>query len=429
MSSFKLYTYANNYRAWKALIAAQYAQITIEVPAFEFGKDNKTECFKAKNPLGKVPVLETQHGTIFESNAIARYVARVRPDVGLYGGSVFQAGQVDQWLDFSTNELEPPRGVWIYPILGYLAFNPKAYAEAKKDVANALSVLNSHLEHHTFLVGHQVTVADIVIVSALVELYRQVFAPDFIKPFVNVTRWFTTCINQPEFVKIIGKVDFAKEEAKAPQAGKADKKEKPKEDKPKEAAKKEDKPKKPAKEAEDDGGDLDDEEHKPKKTKSALDLLPPSPMVLDTVKRTAYAERPIALSFFPWLWENFDAAGWSWWTCHYKYDDENTVMFRTSNLVSGFIQRCDSVRKYSMGVLNMIGNADEETPPFKVLGCFMFRGLEIPKVEMLEENPDSEYYTWTKIDVSSDAGKQLIRDLYTADTIHGQKVLERKMFK
>lgn len=147
------------------------------------------------------------------------------------------------------------------------------------------------------------------------------------------------------------------------------------------------------------------------------------------MKRTAYAERPIAQSFFPWLWQNFDAAGWSWWVCHYKYDDENTVMFRTSNLVSGFLQRCDSVRKYSMGVVNITGNADEETPPFKVSGVFMFRGLEVPKVEMYQENPDSEYYTWEKIDVSNHKGQQLIKDFFTADALEGLKVLERKMFK
>jgi hypothetical protein len=55
------------------LIAAQYAGISIDVPAFEFAKDNETADFKAKFPTQKVPALDTPNGPIFESNAMARY--------------------------------------------------------------------------------------------------------------------------------------------------------------------------------------------------------------------------------------------------------------------------------------------------------------------------------------------------------------------
>ncbi|KAB7504935.1 Elongation factor 1-gamma [Armadillidium nasatum] len=72
-----LYTYPENFRAYKALIAAQYsgAQVTTD-PAFNFGETNKTEAFLKKFPLGKVPAFETSNGDgIFESNAISWAVA------------------------------------------------------------------------------------------------------------------------------------------------------------------------------------------------------------------------------------------------------------------------------------------------------------------------------------------------------------------
>jgi len=206
---------------WKALVAAAYNQVDVELPAFDMAKGaHKTEAFLQKNPLGKVPVLETPHGCLFESGAIARYVARLRADANLLGASNFQQGQVDQWIDFCSNEVEPARSIWLYPILGYQTFNDKANQEAKKEMTNALTVLNQHLLRNTYLVGNAVTLADIVIVTALVDLYRLVFAPEFISQFLNVTRWFTTCINQPEFAKVIGKVEFAKEEAQPPKANK-----------------------------------------------------------------------------------------------------------------------------------------------------------------------------------------------------------------
>ena len=72
-------------------------------------EENKTAEFLALSPLGKVPVLVTPQGSIFESNAIARYVARVRRDTELYGATFFESGQIDSWIDFCCHELELPK--------------------------------------------------------------------------------------------------------------------------------------------------------------------------------------------------------------------------------------------------------------------------------------------------------------------------------
>ena len=58
------------------------------------GVDNQSPEFLALNPLGKVPVLETPEGGIFESNAIARYVAGLKADTTLLGATYFESGQV-----------------------------------------------------------------------------------------------------------------------------------------------------------------------------------------------------------------------------------------------------------------------------------------------------------------------------------------------
>ena len=51
----KLYTYPGNKNAYKALIAAQYVSVDIEVPSdFQFGVTNKTPEFLKLNPNGKV---------------------------------------------------------------------------------------------------------------------------------------------------------------------------------------------------------------------------------------------------------------------------------------------------------------------------------------------------------------------------------------
>lgn len=50
-----LYTYPENFRAYKALIAAQYSGTDVKVaPNFVFGETNKSEDFLKKFPAGKV---------------------------------------------------------------------------------------------------------------------------------------------------------------------------------------------------------------------------------------------------------------------------------------------------------------------------------------------------------------------------------------
>merc|ERR550537_1573724 len=112
----KLYTYPYAVRAFKVLIAAEYAGVPVEVaPDFQMGVTNKTPAFLKLNPAGTVPTLELADGTgIFESNAIMRYVARLS-DNGLFGASPVQAALVEQWIDFAANEVEGPLNSWVYP--------------------------------------------------------------------------------------------------------------------------------------------------------------------------------------------------------------------------------------------------------------------------------------------------------------------------
>ncbi|VAI89692.1 unnamed protein product [Triticum turgidum subsp. durum] len=106
-----LHSGSGNKNAFKALIAAEYCGVKVELPKnFEMGVSNKTPEFIKMNPLGKVPVLETPDGAVFESNAIARYVARSKGDNLLWGGSLVEYARVEQWMDFAATEVDllPP---------------------------------------------------------------------------------------------------------------------------------------------------------------------------------------------------------------------------------------------------------------------------------------------------------------------------------
>jgi elongation factor 1-gamma len=470
--ALKLYTFPGNFRAWKIQIAAEYAGVDIEVPKFDFPKENHSDEFKRRHhPLGKVPALETPHGSLFESGAILRYVARSRPDANLFGSDFWRQARVEQYLEFCNNEFEAPRSIWLYPILGYMAYDETAYAGAKKDVENVMSVLDAHLLNHTFLVGHSISLADISFVCALHGLYTTVMDPVFAAQFPNVLRWFNTCVHQPQFAKVIGPVTFATEEKKAPRsavsAGKKHDGGGKKADaaagagaaggaaaagsNKKEGGKKGGDGGKKADGGKKDGGKKASDESRAKKTaattssedledaaaaeemakakrKNPLDALPASTMVFDTVKKLFFSQRPYNPNFWGEFWKIFDNAGYSFWQCENK-DLVKEEYWRVCNLAGGFIQRAEDCRKYAFGVINITGK-DEDTQPFKIGGAWLFRGTDI--IAEMKECPDSESYTFTRIDVTNDAGKARVQAIYTGAApmcAAGQQLLERRYFK
>jgi len=138
-----LYTYPDNFRAQKALIAAKYSGAQLSLAKdFKFGETNKSPEFLKKFPLGKVPAFEGSDGVLLtESNAIAYYVANDE----LRGGSDAAArAQVVQWMAMADNEILPAACTWVFPTMGIMQFNKNATERAKEDVKAALKSLNDH---------------------------------------------------------------------------------------------------------------------------------------------------------------------------------------------------------------------------------------------------------------------------------------------
>lgn len=444
MSTYRIYSYPDNYRVWKTQIAAAYNNLEVElVSDFKFGVDNKTPEFLRKNPFGKVPVLETPQGAVFESNAIARYIARVRNDTDLYGSSFFESSQVDQWLDAVANEFEPALTVLYFYTRKIYPISEEQHNEALKDIEKFLTILDNYLLTRTYLVGNKVTLADIVTACALVNGYRGNFGKNIENKFINLNRWFLTCVNQPNFVKVLGPVHAgsaggdapaAAAKAASPKAAPADsgkgkgKGKEEKAEKAEKAGKKDKQEKKPEKAAAAAAAEEEPEEsYEDKKGANPLDSLPKSKMIFDAVKRQFFECKKNSTDFFTPFWsETYDPEGYCVYFIDYKYNDENNVFYMTSNLVNGYIQRLEDLRKYGFGVLNVTGQ-DEDTKPFNIRGVFFFRGPK-PPAEMVD-CPDTEYYSLTPLDSSSDEDRQLIEDAFLGATFKGENVLDRRYFK
>jgi elongation factor 1-gamma len=114
-NSYKLHAPEASFRAFSALIAAEYNGVAIEV--------SSDLAASALSPTGKLPLLEIQPKfgaptRIFSSQAIARYIAGLRRDTGLLGTNFSEQASIDAWMDFCAQDLELPACIWFYPVRG-----------------------------------------------------------------------------------------------------------------------------------------------------------------------------------------------------------------------------------------------------------------------------------------------------------------------
>ncbi|KAJ1974675.1 hypothetical protein H4R35_003504 [Dimargaris xerosporica] len=407
-----LHTPKVNFRGYKARIVAEYNNVVVDLPAeFDYAQTATAE-YKAKFPLGKSPGLELKDGsTVFDSSAIAYYIAGLKENSPLLGRNHRECTEILQYIMFAESDLMPALFTWFGPIMGFQSYNKVVVNEAKETTGKLLTALNQILLTRTFLVGERLTLADIIVVCDLVLPYKKVFSPEFRAPLKNLNRYFWTCINQPEFRKVLGDIKYLDQEPTYVMPKKEPKKEKAA--KPKVAAA-------PAKKA---AAPAEDEPKPEPKPKSKLDLLPPSSFNLEAWKRfySNNDTKPDAMNYF---WENFDPEGYSLWKMQFKYNDELTLTFMSANQIGGFYARLERARKYAFGSVLVLGqNNDNE-----IRGYFVIRGQEVPFE--ITDAADYESYEFTKVDPSDPKIKEEVADYFAWEgPTLPREVADGKVFK
>ena len=82
-------------------IALHEAQIPFEPVFIDFsGGEQNGEAFRALNPNGRVPLLETPDGLLTETPAILDYIAAIKPEAGLLPDAPYAAAQTRAVMSF-----------------------------------------------------------------------------------------------------------------------------------------------------------------------------------------------------------------------------------------------------------------------------------------------------------------------------------------
>jgi len=127
-------------------------------------EESRGEEHLARHPLGRVPVLETDDGYVFESAAICLHLADLFPDAGLVPEpGTHERALVYQWTVFSPAEIEPP----MIEAAVFAQKDPERAERARGRVGAAARAVTDALDGGEFLVAGRFTVADVLVGSVL----------------------------------------------------------------------------------------------------------------------------------------------------------------------------------------------------------------------------------------------------------------------
>ncbi len=159
--------------------------------------ETRTPDFLAKNPNGKLPVLELPGGEyLAESNAILYYLAE---GTRYWPSERLQRARALQWQNFEQYSHEPYIAVarFIAKFLG-LPEERRAEYEAKQAGGyRALAVMEQHLAANRYFVGDTLTIADISLFAYTHVAHEGGFSLD---DYPAVRRWLERVASEPGYV-------------------------------------------------------------------------------------------------------------------------------------------------------------------------------------------------------------------------------------
>ena len=163
--------------------------------------ETETPAFLAKNPNGKVPVLELEDGTcLWESNAILNYLA---------DGSEFLPTeprlrtQVLQWQFFEQYSHEPYIAVarFIQFYLGLPQARIEEYRALQKRGYKALDVMEQQLARTPYLVGEHYSIADVTLYAYTHVAHQGGFD---LAAYPSIQAWLARVASHPRHVTMLG---------------------------------------------------------------------------------------------------------------------------------------------------------------------------------------------------------------------------------
>lgn len=190
----RLYYHPLSSNSRRVVLTAIHLDVDVELVVVDLLKgEHKAPEYLRLNPNGKVPLLDDDGFTLWESHAIMQYLADRTPEHDLYPGDIRARADVNRWLFWSAYHFTPAVGfisrerVSKKMVGGAGAPDRIEIARGEAQLTAAAQVLDDHLARNQWIAQDRLTLADLAIASPLMHTAAAELP---VTSYENLQRWF-----------------------------------------------------------------------------------------------------------------------------------------------------------------------------------------------------------------------------------------------
>jgi len=188
----------------KVLMTLAEDELPYEMSVVDFATGaHKQEPHISRQPFGRVPALDDDGFKLYESRAICRYLDQ-KSGGKLVPSDAKARGLMEQWISIETSEFTPNAMKFVYKHVFQRPVEDSAIEAASKGLETALVIMDKQLGQTPYLVGKDLTLADVCFMPYL-EYAMNTPAKDIIAKHPNVTAWWARISERPTWKKVAGK--------------------------------------------------------------------------------------------------------------------------------------------------------------------------------------------------------------------------------
>lgn len=203
----KLYVMPVSPNVRKAQAVVNFLDLDVEVISKDvMAGELKTDDFLGINPNGKVPALEDGDFNVWESNAIAQYLALKAPENDLFPDDLVKRTDITRWQFWESNHYNKAVGSVVWETIIKKAFKmPEGPDENKieaglNDFNRFAPILEKQLQDNNFITGDTLTLADFS-VGAMSSLVLSKSSRVTLEEYPNIKAWYMRLEAIPAWAK------------------------------------------------------------------------------------------------------------------------------------------------------------------------------------------------------------------------------------
>jgi glutathione S-transferase len=212
--SIELYVFPPSPRAFQVMAIANHLGIDTTIRMVDLVKgDQKSPEYAALNPNMRMPTLKDGDYVLWESNAIAQYLAGKKPESGLLPTDEKGRLDVTRWQFWDLAHWHPVCAVFVFEniVKSVMLANGEpdraALAKATDEFHPLAKVLDGQLKGKRYVTGDTLTVADFSLGAAM-NIADMAQYP--VKSYGEIKRWHASLLELPAWRKTLAQCTLPK---------------------------------------------------------------------------------------------------------------------------------------------------------------------------------------------------------------------------